>query len=466
MKRITNTIKNVWGISEVGFSFMTTVETSFFLLFLTDVAGLPLAMAAIISTITGIADTVSALLAGAVIDKMHLKHGKYRSWLLYGPPFVMMFFAFEFTKIGSDLTAAIIISAGFLISHFIWNISWTANRSLVSELTDDPTEKAHLSGRIAAGSNIGKLIASKAIPIMSLGFAALFAQGGAVWGYTLTALIGSGLMLIGYYIHYFITKGYDVMPEVIANSEEAIKKEKVSFVDMMKGVFANPPLVAAVFFDFIRLIGYYTMLAFGAYFCKVNCPDNVAATIGNLLLFANLGALIGSLLSRHAVAKFGTKMSSLFGTVGCIALLVIGYFVSSNSVVMIGIVFLALLCFGVAYGLTTSLYINSSTYSEFKTGKNTQGFIMAFCSFSIKMAIVIRGLIITMGLGIIGYVAADVTAKNISAQVISGANIMFFIVPAAVMAISLIPLMFYKLSDKEVVEMSVAIAERKKSVQK
>jgi len=463
MKRITNTIRNLWGISEIGFSFMTTVETSFFLLFLTDVAGLPLAMAAIISTVTGIADTVSALLAGVVIDKMHLKLGKYRSWLLYGPPLVMMFFAFEFTKIGTNLTAAAFICGGFIISHFIWNLAWTANRSLVSELTDDPTERAHLSGRLAAGSNVGKLIASKAVPVMSLGFAAMFSQGGAVWGYTLTALIGSGLMLIGYYIHFTITKGYDVRPVVSADHTAAAKKEKVSFVDMMKGVFANPPLVAAVFFDFIRLIGYYSLLAFAAYYCKVVYPDNAPATIGNLLLFANLGALIGSLLSRHAVAKFGTKMSSLLGTVGCIALLVVAFFFSGNAVVTIGFVFLALMCFGVAYGLTTSLYINSSTYSEFKTGKNTQGFIMAFCSFSIKMAIVIRGLIITTGLGIIGYVAADITAKNISPQVISGANLMFFIVPAAVMAVSLIPLMFYKISDQDVIDMNAVIAERRKA---
>ncbi len=462
MKRITNVIKNVWGVSEIGFSFMTTVETSFFLFFLTDVAGLPLAMAAVISTVTGIADTISALLAGVVIDKMHLKLGKYRSWLIYGPPVVMLFFAFEFTKIGTDLVAASIISAGFLISHFVWNIAWTANRSLVSELTDDPTERAHLSGRIAAGSNIGKLTASKAIPIMSLGFASLFAQGGAVWGYTLTALIGSGLMLIGYYIHFFITKGYDVKPEFVKGHTEAAVKENVSFWDLLKGVFANPPLVAAVFFDFIRLIGYYLLLAFGAYFCKVNYPDNAAAAIGNLLLFANLGALFGSLLSRHAVAKFGTKMSSLGGTLGCIVLLVVAYFFSANQMATIGIVFLALMCFGVAYGLTTSLYINSSTYSEYKTGKNTQGFIMAFCSFSIKMAIVIRGLIITTGLGMIGYVAADVSAKNISAGVVSGANVMFFIVPAVIMGISLIPLMFYKITDKEVIEMNAAIAERRK----
>ena len=38
MKKINNKIKSFWGISEVGFSFMSTVETTFFVIFLTDVA--------------------------------------------------------------------------------------------------------------------------------------------------------------------------------------------------------------------------------------------------------------------------------------------------------------------------------------------------------------------------------------------------------------------------------------------
>ena len=89
MKRINSKIKNFFGLGDAGFSFMTTVETSFFLIFLTDVANLPLAWAAIISTLTGVCDTVSAIVAGAIVDKCNLKHGKYRSWLLYGPPFVL-----------------------------------------------------------------------------------------------------------------------------------------------------------------------------------------------------------------------------------------------------------------------------------------------------------------------------------------------------------------------------------------
>ena len=459
MKRINSKIKNFFGLGDAGFSFMTTVETSFFLIFLTDVANLPLAWAAIISTLTGVCDTVSAIVAGAIVDKCNLKHGKYRSWLLYGPPFVIVFFALQFTKVGTDLTAAIVICLGFIISHFIWNIAWTANRSLVGALTDEPTERAHLSGRISAGSSIGKLLASKLVPLMAVAFAGLFGGGGAVWGYTCTALVGAALMLVGYYVHYFITNGYDLPEPKAEKGTELATVEKVSVLDMLKGVFANPPLVATVFCDFIRLIGYYALMAFVAYYSKVMFPESSAAVMGNILLAFNLGTLVGSLLSKHAVAKFGTKMSTIIGMAGCVVFTAIAYFFAGSQIAVIVLIFVSQVFFGVAYGLTTSLYTNCATYSEYKTGKNTKGFIMGLCSFSIKMSIVLRGLVITTGLGIIGYSAEAAITDSLA----GGATIMCFIVPAIFIAVAIIPLLFYKLDDKEVMEMDGEIALRKKA---
>ena len=77
---------------------MATMETSFFILFLTDVARLPLAMVAVITGFSGIADAVTAVLAGAIIDKTTFKNGKYRLWLIYCPPVVVIFFILMFTK--------------------------------------------------------------------------------------------------------------------------------------------------------------------------------------------------------------------------------------------------------------------------------------------------------------------------------------------------------------------------------
>ena len=117
MKGINSKIKTVWGISEVGFSITATLETAFFIFFLTDVAQLPLAISGIIAGGASAVDIISAAIAGVFINKFHFKNGKYRPWLLYAPLCAMVFFILCFTKIGGDITAGIIIAVGYIISQ-------------------------------------------------------------------------------------------------------------------------------------------------------------------------------------------------------------------------------------------------------------------------------------------------------------------------------------------------------------
>ncbi len=142
MKGINSKIRTVWGASEIGFSIAATLETAFFLFFLTDVAQLPLAISGFIAAGASAVDTVSALVAGVFIDKFHFKRGKYRPWLIVAPTAAMVFFVLSFTKIGGDLTAGIVIGVGYIISHFFWNVTYASIRSMTNVLTDDPAERA------------------------------------------------------------------------------------------------------------------------------------------------------------------------------------------------------------------------------------------------------------------------------------------------------------------------------------
>lgn len=73
MKGINSKIKTVWGISEVGFSITATLETAFFIFFLTDVAQLPLAISGIIAGGASAVDIISAAIAGVFINKFTLR---------------------------------------------------------------------------------------------------------------------------------------------------------------------------------------------------------------------------------------------------------------------------------------------------------------------------------------------------------------------------------------------------------
>ena len=444
MKRINSKIKNFWGISEVGFSVMSTMETTFLVFFLTDVAQLPLAITAVITGFSAIADAISAVLAGIVIDKVNFKVGKYRPWLMYCPPIVTALFIFEFTKIGGDVTAGIIIGIGYVLSHFLWNIAWTANRNLIPVLTEDPNEKAFLSARIAMGSSFGKIIASFLVPFLGTALLAIFS---GVAAYTVIAIIACILYMICYYSHYAITAGYD--------TESNVGKKSVTFLDMAKGIATNPHLIAILLHDSIRLIAFYGIAATASYYTKVVLEDSGVTSW--LLIMFYAGSVVGSYFSGPLAKKFGTKMTSAIGCIGCAIFMAVCYFLPGRIIPVATCLFLAQLSFGIAYGLTSNLYAMCGTYSVWKTGEDTRGVVMAFCSLAIKLGIAVRGVLITT---VLGYIAYDPNAAIMTSDAKAGVKLLFIVVFGAVMVASLIPLAFFKLDEKKVSDMEKEIAQR------
>ncbi len=454
MKKINNKIKTFWGISEVGFSFMSTVETTFFVIFLTDVAKLPLPLVAAVTSIAGIADAITAMLAGVIIDKVNFKGGKYRPWLIYCSPFVVAFFVLMFTKIGPDPVAALICAIGYILSHGIWNISWTANRTLVGELTDDPKERAFLSGRISAGSSAGKILASYLVPVLNIFFLGVFAGSSGVIGYTMTALIASLTFTVCFVVHFVITKGYDEPKEL--SDADTKGARSISFKDMAKSITSNPQLLLVLIYDFLKLIGYYTLMASVAYYAKVVLKDESA--ISFILVVFNVGALIGSLISKRIVDKVGSKLTNIIGILGFAICLVVIYIMPVNKIIVTSLLGLGQIFFGIAYGNTTSLYSNCGTYSEYKTGKNTKAVIMSFSSLAIKISIAVRGVVITSVLSAISY-NADAAITN---STVSGIKMLFLLVPIAFLVISIIPLLGYKIKDNDIAVMEKELQERAK----
>lgn len=440
-------IKYLWGISEVGFSVMSMMETTFFLFFLTDVALLPLGIAAMITSIAAIADAVCAVLSGIVIDKTRFKTGKYRPWLLICPPLVVVSFVFCFTKIGSDYTTAAIVIFAYIVSHFIWTVAWNANRGLINVLTEDEQEKSFLSGRIAVGTSAGKIIASLLVPFLSEKIGQIF-HGVTV--YTIICVITSMSFLVCYYIHYYITRGYD--------NGMGSSGKIVSFADMVQGIVKNDALPPLLLHDAVRLIAFFGISASCAYYAKLVLGKSEMLSV--LLIMIYIGTTVGSSISGSFAKKYGVKNANIIGCACCAVFHFCGYFCGTN--VMITSVFLILgqISFGIAYGLTAKMYAMCSSYSEWKTGENTRGVVMSFCSMAIKIAIAIRGVLITAVLGWMNY---NPSLSVVSAESRNGIRLLFFGVFSVVMLVSIIPLLFFKLNDERVAKMEKEISHRNKA---
>lgn len=443
-------IRSVWGISEVGFSIMSTMETMFFIVFLTDVALLPLTIAGVIAGSTAIVDAVTAVIAGIVIDKTRFKSGKYRPWLVICPPISVLFFVFSFTKIGGDVTAGVIIFIGYVISHFCWNICWTANRNLIPTLSTEQADRSWASARLAVGMNVGRLASSYVVPVVTSTMFAAFTVGSAsgtpVIAYTILAFIMSLCFVATYFVHYAITKGCDV---------QTSGGKAVTFKDMGKAIATNGQLIVVLLHDAIRLIAYLGLGAFTAYYARCVLDDSTSSSI--ILVFYSLGCIVGSLLTPHIVKKLGTKKTSILGVVGAPVVMLLVLVIPANLFAISAVIFLAMAVFGIAYGLTANLYSMCGIYGEWKTGESVRGVAMSFCALAIKIGVAVRGVLITAILGAIGYVAT-VADPTIYAD---GVVMAYAWMPIVCFLVSLIPLIGFKLTDKGIADMEREINERK-----
>ena len=68
-KPLSPALKTFYGFGDMGFSLMASVETFFFVYFLTSVAKFSLPMVAIIGTITGVADALSPFMVVSLTVK-------------------------------------------------------------------------------------------------------------------------------------------------------------------------------------------------------------------------------------------------------------------------------------------------------------------------------------------------------------------------------------------------------------
>ncbi|MEG2234657.1 MAG: MFS transporter, partial [Oscillospiraceae bacterium] len=267
-KKLSNLSINTFGFGDGGFQFIVNLELFYFSLFLTDYCKFAPALAGIILTVTSIVDCVWVPTAGAIVEKANfkwMKWGKYRSWLLVGPPITYLLFIPMFLYIPGPL-APYIISFGFIASHLVWNVVYTAHLSLISVMTDDPYERTRLSTSRQICSTVAKIIFGYIVlaTIIKMGTAV----GNPAMGFTFGAMLFPLLMIAGYYVVFFSTKGYDSLPPVLTGTTEKAKKEKVPVSMLLKETFKNSQLMILMSADFFRCFAYYLVTSTAIYFFR------------------------------------------------------------------------------------------------------------------------------------------------------------------------------------------------------
>ena len=121
---------------------------------------------------------------------------------------------------------------------------------------------------------------------------------------------------------------------------------------------------------------------------------------------------------------------------------------------------IALFIGGPAPALVFAMYADCADYGEHKTGRRTTGLIYSAGGFAAKFGLAI-------GAGLSGFILAGVgfvTNAEQSETAMLGIRLMYVVYPAILLVLGTVALFFYRLTDNQVMEIEVELAERRHTI--
>jgi GPH family glycoside/pentoside/hexuronide:cation symporter len=454
-ERLRKSLLYTFGVGDLCFTLMIATELYLYPRFLTDFAEFPLEIANRILLLTALFDIVCAFLGGIILQKVTLRFGgKYRSWLLLGPPLVAPLYVLQFVKFGDFQVAAVVIIVTFAMSHMLFNVVYAATGSMVGRLSQLPGERTILSTSRAQGMSAAAIIFSIAGTRMIDYFGK---QTTPLAGFPITVTIFAVLMVLGYWYLYWRTKGRDPYDENV--EQTANPGNKVPMLEIVREVFRNRPLLLLIFADIFNYTCAFFIAGFATYYFAY-VMRNEAFFNQYFLLALSISLLAGTLVASWIGPKLGKRKAywMAFMLAACVFASAIFLGKSEWS-------FTLIFCAGsaiqyVAVSMCTALYSDAALYGEWKNGRNILAFAMALLVLPLKVGLLIRNALITGGLMTIGFVAN----QDPTPQVIAGIkNLMTFVPAGACILAAVIFLVGYKIEDRDILRMQDEIAARRTS---
>lgn len=448
--RLGNYLKLSYGFADMGFIFMVTMSNTYLLMFYTDIAGITAAAAGTLMMVGRIIDSCSPPVIGAVMDKTNLKWGKFRSWILIGAPLILILNTVLFLTNGISMPGKAVLAcfvyAAFCIST---NIAYTGYTSLNSSLTDDPRERLQLSTFRGQGNAVGKSLAGFLLIPMITFFSRSEEMNAR--GFVVTAAVTGLICLLMYLNLIYASRGRDITND----STRKEQKETLGVSEMIRLVFCNKNLMLLFITDVARIMSMLVMYAMFPFFFKYVVKD-----IGGASPFfgiVNILAFVGA-TSVPLVTRFLNKRNAyLYGNLFLAICMILASIFSGNVTAIIALISVGYIGYSWGNVVNTSMYADTVDYGEWKFGKSTRGLYFSMFQLSIKIAAVFSTAIAGFGLSIVGYTANEEPTE----KVIQGIRVISMGLPAALLLLGVVLLIFYDLQGKKMEQVRKELEERR-----
>ena len=171
----------------------------------------------------------------------------------------------------------------------------------------------------------------------------------------------------------------------------------------------------------------------------------------------NILAFVGA-SSVPFVTRFLSKRNAyITGNLVLAAGMILAILFSSSVTAIIALISVGYIGYSWGNVVNTSMYADTVDYGEWKTGKNARGLYFSMFQLSIKIAAVFSTAIAGFGLSMVGYVANTEPTE----QVIRGIRVISMGLPAGLLILGAVLLVFYDLSQKKMEKIHEELSQRK-----
>jgi probable glucitol transport protein GutA len=423
-----------WGFAlfMAGQGIVNTFVSSFWQFHLTNI-GITAYAVGVLFLIARVWDAVNDPIFGAIIDKTHLKAGKFLPWLrtanIILPLSVILLFA-----IPNDFSIGLKIIWAF-VSYLIFDVAYTMCDVPIFAMTSAVTDQVHERINIMSRNTVFAYLTIIAVSVI---VPQIYPVIGVLYTAVLVAAISALMMLLmsRFAKERYINKDAD---------EVTIKK-------MLQYVKDNKYLRIGFFGIMILSITSMTNAVI-TYFAVNNLGD--IGMVSVLSLIIALPALAIGVLMPVLTKRFDKFHLLIFGVIGQTVMSIVCFFAGyQNFVLFIVLMTIRFVFFGIQLILQIMFTGDFVEYGEYITGKRLQGTAYSIQTFVFKFMNAVPAAIAMFILGAFGFIEGEGVVQPESAM--NAIWVLFILSPVIGAFISLPIFAKYKLRDKTVQIMAAA----------
>jgi Na+/melibiose symporter-like transporter len=384
--------------------------TMYLIFYITERMLIGVVLMGTIMLLTRIVDGIFGVLAGIIVQKTSLKHGQYRSWLLYTPFIIgignLLLF---FNPAIPQAVKLIQIFVGYMAVGASMSFAQVSQNGLMSRIAGpDIAKRLAITAKITQAQQTARIISAMvAMPMI------LFFETFGVDGYTVTQIIFVIFGVLGQLPLFFKTREYEGYDPNFKQTGAGSVKIGALFAETLK----NGQLIILMIADALRYCAYLAITSVAAYYFRYVIQDMGKLTIA--LTIQGVCGLLGAMAGQLIPKKLGKRPTAIL--VGLLSTgLYTGLAIFGNAgwevwlVCVSGAVFLA----SVIASCGVNFYLDCAEYHLFKTGKDNKAFTMSMYGVSIKIAFALSSVAIAYLLGASGYDGAANSVENIRLMVL------------------------------------------------